>query len=140
MPTKNTGVANVKASTSMAINPNLSVEHNLKQNMQTFGETTAEVAHYMESAISDDFLPELKTAHEKFVRQGMAKKAKELLERHAKNYIPLGFGACARCRPLGGVLMPLNVNRDCHCGYFSLTGRLGEAEEVSRRLTIRRKR
>ncbi len=93
MPTKNTGVANVKASTSMAINPNLSVEHNLKQNMQTFGETTPEVAHYMESAISNDFLPELKAAHEKLVEQGMGQKARELLERHAKLH-PLGFGAC----------------------------------------------
>ncbi|WP_454440804.1 hypothetical protein [Vibrio bathopelagicus] len=137
MPTKNTGVANVKASTSMAINPNLSVEHNLKQNMQTFGETTAEVAHYMEGAISDDFLPELKTAHEKFVEQGMAKKAKELLERHAKLH-PLGFGACTRDVARWGCPHAVKCQSGLPCGYFSLTGRLGEAEEVSRRLTIKK--
>ena len=31
------------------INPELNTEHNLKQNMQTFGETTAEVVDYMGS-------------------------------------------------------------------------------------------
>lgn len=137
MPKKNTGVANVKASTSMAINPNLTVEHNLKQNMQTFGETTAEVAHYMESAISDNFLPELKAAHDKFVEQGMAEKAKELLERHAKLH-PLGFGACTRDVARWGCPHAVKCQSGLPCGYFSLTGRLGEAEEVSRRLTIKR--
>ncbi|WP_039984571.1 hypothetical protein [Vibrio owensii] len=136
MPTKNTGVANVKASTSMAINPNLSVEHNLKQNMQTFGETTAEVAHYIEGAISDNFLPELKAAHKKFVEQGMMQNAKELLERHAKLH-PLGFGACTRDIALWGCPHAVKCQSGLPCGYFSLTGRLGEAEEVSRRLTIK---
>ncbi|MCG9602231.1 hypothetical protein L1D16_15565 [Vibrio sp. Isolate31] len=136
MPTKNTGVANVKASTSMAINPNLSVEHNLKQNMQTFGETTAEVAHYMEGAISDTFLPELKAAHEKFVEQGMVQKAKELLERHAKLH-PLGLGACTRDVARWGCPHAVKCQSGLPCGYFSLTGRLGEAEEVSRRLAIK---
>ncbi|MDC5806393.1 hypothetical protein OPW04_24440 [Vibrio europaeus] len=136
MPTKNTGVANVKASTSMAINPNLSVEHNLKQNMQTFGETTAEVAHYMEGAISDDFLPELKVVHDKFVEQGMSEKAKELLERHAKLH-PLGLGACTRDIARWGCPHAVKCQSGLPCGYFTLTGRLGEAEEVSRRLTIK---
>ena len=136
MPTKNTGVANVKASTSMAINPNLSVEHNLKQNMQTFGETTAELAHYIEGAISDNFLPELKAAHKKFVEQGMMQNAKELLERHAKLH-PLGFGACTRDIALWGCPHAVKCQSGLPCGYFSLTGRLGEAEEVSRRLTIK---
>ncbi|WP_420270226.1 hypothetical protein [Citrobacter portucalensis] len=46
---KNTGVGNVKLTTSLMINPELNTEHNLKQNMQTFGETTAEVVDYMGS-------------------------------------------------------------------------------------------
>ncbi len=136
MLTKNTGVANVKASTSMAINPNLSMEHNLKQNMQTFGETTAEVAHYMRGAISDNFVPELKAAHNKLVEQGVAKKAKELLERHAKLH-PLGIGACTRDVARWGCPHAVKCQSGLPCGYFSLTGRLGEAEEVSRRLTIK---
>ncbi|MCZ0104027.1 hypothetical protein OYS96_27515, partial [Raoultella ornithinolytica] len=44
---KNTGVANVKLTASIMINPEFNIEHNLKQNMQTFGETTAEVADYI---------------------------------------------------------------------------------------------
>ncbi|WP_210456048.1 hypothetical protein [Vibrio crassostreae] len=136
MPTKNTGVANVKASTSMAINPKLSVEHNLKQNMQTFGETTDEVAHYIAGAMSDKFLPELKAAHEKLVAQGMAEKAKELLERHAKLH-PLGFGACTRDVARWGCPHAVKCQSGLPCGYFTLTGRLGEAEEASRRLAIK---
>jgi hypothetical protein len=136
MATKNTGVANVKASTSMAIDPKLSVEHNLKQNMQTFGDTTAEVAHYMKGAISDNFLPELKAAHDRLVEQGMAEKAKELLERHAKLH-PLGFGACTRDVARWGCPHAVKCQSGLPCGYFSLTGRLGEVEEVSRRLAIK---
>lgn len=136
MPTKNTGVANVKASTSMAINPKLSMEHNLKQNMQTFGETTDEVAHYIAGTMSDKFLPDLKAAHEKLVAQGMAEKAKELLERHAKLH-PLGFGACTRDVARWGCPHAMKCQSGLPCGYFTLTGRLGEAEEASRRLAIK---
>ncbi|MDP2514930.1 hypothetical protein Q8W17_09260 [Photobacterium damselae subsp. piscicida] len=136
MPTKNTGVANVKASTSIAINPKLSMEHNLKQNMQTFGETTAEVAHYIAGAMSDKFLPNLKAAHEKLVEQGMAEKAKELLERHAKLH-PLGFGACTRDVARWGCPHAVKCQSGLPCGYFTLTGRLGEAKEASRRLAIK---
>ncbi|HIF9221912.1 TPA: hypothetical protein ACX6QD_003431 [Photobacterium damselae] len=136
MPRKNTGVANVKASTSMAINPNLSMEHNLKQNMQTFGETTDEVAHYIAGAMSDKFLPDLKATHEKLVEQGMAVKAKELLERHAKLH-PLGFGACTRDVARWGCPHAVKCQSGLPCGYFTLTGRLGEAEEASRRLVIK---
>ncbi|WP_255209312.1 hypothetical protein [Vibrio halioticoli] len=136
MPRKNTGVANVKASTSMAINPKLSTEHNLKQNMQTFGETTAEIAHYIEGAMSDKFLPDLKAAHGKLVAQGMAEKAKELLERHAKLH-PLGFGGCTRDVARWGCPHAVKCQSGLPCGYFTLTGRLGEAEEASRRLAIK---
>ncbi|WP_348236153.1 hypothetical protein [Vibrio parahaemolyticus] len=135
-PIKNTGVANVKVSTSMAINPNLSTEHNLKQNMQTCGETTAEVADYMAGAMSDKFLPELKAAHDKLVQQGLAGKAKELLERHAKLH-PLGFGGCTRDVARWGCPHAVKCQTGLPCGYFSLTGRLGEAEEASRRLAIK---
>ncbi|MCG9561132.1 hypothetical protein L1D28_05675 [Vibrio chagasii] len=136
MPMKNTGVANVKASTSMAINPKLSMEHNLKQNMQTFGETTTEVAHYIEGAMSDEFLPDLKAAHGKLVAQGMVEKAKELLERHAKLH-PLGFGACTRDVARWGCPHAMKCQSGLPCGYFTLTGRLGEAEEASRRLAMK---
>ncbi|MCD9474230.1 hypothetical protein [Photobacterium phosphoreum] len=137
MPTKNTGVANVKASTSMAINPKLSMEHNLKQNMQTFGETTDEVAHYIAGVMSDKFLPDLKAAHEKLVEQGMEEKAKGLLERHAKLH-PLGFGACTRDVARWGCPHAVKCQSGLPCGYFTLTGRLGEAEEASLRLAIKR--
>lgn len=133
-PTKNTGVANVKSSTSIMINPDLSMEHNLKQNMQTFGETSAEVAHYIAGAMSENFLPELKRAHDKLVQQNLADKAKSLLERHAKLH-PLGFGACTRDVARWGCPHALKCQSGLPCGYFSLTGRLGEAEEASRRLS-----
>ncbi|CAH6852668.1 conserved hypothetical protein [Vibrio chagasii] len=129
----NTGVSYVKASTSMAIAPNLSKEHNLKQNMQTFGEKTIEVADYIEGAMSDKFLPELKAAHDKLVKQGLAVKAKQLLERHAKLH-PLGFGGCTRDIARWGCPHAVKCQSGLPCGYFSLTGRLGESEEASRRL------
>ncbi len=132
-PTKNTGVANVKASTSMLIDPNLSMEHNLKQNMQTFGESSAEVAHYIAGAMSDKFLPELKSAHDKLIQQNLADKAKELLERHAKLH-PLGFGGCTRDVARWGCPHALKCQSGLPCGYFTLTGRLGEEVEASRRL------
>ncbi|ELR64535.1 hypothetical protein C942_02348 [Photobacterium marinum] len=130
---KNTGVANVKASASMMVDPKLTMEHNLKQNMQTFGETSAEVAHYFEGAMSDNFLPDLKSAHDKLLKQNLAAKAKELLERHAKLH-PLGFGACTRDVGRWGCPHAMKCQSGVPCGYFSLTGRMGEAEEVSRRL------
>ncbi|ENP8449382.1 hypothetical protein HYO28_03995 [Vibrio parahaemolyticus] len=132
-PTKNTGVANVKASTSILVDSNLSMEHNLKQNMQTFGESSAEVAHYISGAMSDKFLPELKSAHDKLIQQNLADKAKELLERHAKLH-PLGFGGCTRDVARWGCPHALKCQSGLPCGYFTLTGRLGEEEEVSRRL------
>ncbi|PTP74925.1 hypothetical protein [Vibrio splendidus] len=136
-PIKNTGVANVKASISIAVSPNLSTEHNLKQNMQTFGEGTAEVADYIKGTMSDKFLPELKAAHDKLVQQGLTEKAKELLERHAKLH-PLGFGACTRDVARWGCPHAVKCQSGLPCGYFSLTGRLGEAEEASRRLAIKK--
>jgi predicted adenine nucleotide alpha hydrolase (AANH) superfamily ATPase len=75
---KNTGVANVKLTTSLMINPELNTEHNLKQNMQTFGETTAEVVDYITGTMSDKFLPELKRAH-KLVQQNLADKGNHCL-------------------------------------------------------------
>ncbi|WP_261886150.1 hypothetical protein [Vibrio pomeroyi] len=134
---KNTGVANVKASASMAVNPHLSDEHNLKQNMQTFGETTAEVTDYIAGAMSHKFLPELKAAHDKLVQQGLAQKAKELLERHAKLH-PLGFGGCTRDVARWGCPHSVKCQSGLPCAYFTLTGRLGEAEEASRRLTVKK--
>lgn len=135
-PTKNTGVANVKASTSIALNPKLSLEHNLKQNMQTFGETSAEVADYMAGAMSDAFLPELKVAYEKLVQKGLMEKAEELLQRHAKLH-PLPFGGCTRDVARWGCPHAMKCQSGLPCGYFTLTGRLGEAKEVSRRLAVK---
>ncbi|WP_210455660.1 hypothetical protein [Vibrio crassostreae] len=135
-PLKNTGVSNVKASTSVAIDPNLSMAHNLKQNMQTFGETTDEVADYIAGTMSDQFLPDLKFAHDKLVQQGLASKAKELLDRHAKLH-PLGFGGCTRDVARWGCPHAMKCQSGLACGYFSLTGRLGEAEETSRRIAIK---
>lgn len=134
---KNTGVANVKASASIMVDPKLSMEHNLKQNMQTFGETSAEVAHYFEGAMSDNFLPDLKSAHDKLLKQNLAAKAKELLERHAKLH-PLGFGACTRDVGRWGCPHAMKCQSGVPCGYFSLTGRMGEADEVSRRLEAKK--
>ncbi|HFZ5874207.1 TPA: hypothetical protein ACILGH_004479, partial [Escherichia coli] len=135
---KNTGVANVKLTTSLMINPELNTEHNLKQNMQTFGETTAEVVDYITGTMSDNFLPELKRAHDKLVQQNLADKAKSLLQRHAKLH-PLGFGACTRDVARWGCPHALKCQSGLPCGYFTLTGRLGEAEEASRRLSNKRK-
>lgn len=134
---KNTGVANVKLTASIMINPEFNIEHNLKQNMQTFGETTAEVADYIAGTMSDNFLPELKRAHDKLIQLNFADKAKSLLERHAKLH-PLGFGACTRDVIRWGCPYVLKCQSGLPCGYFSLTGRLGEAEEASRRLSSKR--
>lgn len=135
---KNTGVGNVKLTTSLMINPELNTEHNLKQNMQTFGETTAEVVDYITGTMSDKFLPELKRAHDKLVQQNLADKAKSLLQRHAKLH-PLGFGACTRDVARWGCPHALKCQSGLPCGYFTLTDRLGEAEEASRRLSNKRK-
>ncbi|MCG9542303.1 hypothetical protein L1D37_00765 [Vibrio sp. Isolate33] len=132
----NTGVSCVKASASMAIAPNLSKEHNLKQNMQTFGDNTIEVSGYIEGAMSEKFLPELMTAHNKLIKQGLAAKAKQLIERHAKLH-PLGFGACTRDVARWGCPHAVKCQSGLPCGYFSLTGRMGESEDASRRLAIK---
>ncbi|MGL1289594.1 hypothetical protein ACSTJS_04375 [Vibrio parahaemolyticus] len=136
-PIRNTGVAIVKSSASMMVDPSLGMEHNLKQNMQTFGETTTEVAHYMVGAMSDQFLPELKSAHDRLVKHNLADKAKELVERHAKLH-PLGFGACTRNVARWGCPYAMKCQSGLPCGSFTLTGRMGEAEEATRLLAIKR--
>ncbi|CAH8188867.1 conserved hypothetical protein [Vibrio aestuarianus] len=135
-PSKNTGVASMKSSATMMVDPALSMEHNLKQNMQTFGETRTEVAHYMAGAMSDQFLPELKSAHDKLVKQNLDEKAKALLERHAKLH-PLSFGGCTRDVARWGCPYAMKCQSGLPCGYFTLTGRMGEAEEASRLLAIK---
>lgn len=130
---KNTGVSNVKATASMLVDPKLSMEHNMKQNMQTFGETTEEVTRYIESTMGESFLPELKSAHEKLLKQEQKIEAKQLIERHAKLH-PLGFGGCTRDVASWGCPYAMKCQSGLPCGYFTLTGRLGEAEEISRRL------
>ncbi|MDS7761913.1 hypothetical protein PTQ53_22710, partial [Klebsiella michiganensis] len=87
--------------------------------------------------MSDNFLPELKRAHDKLIQLNFADKAKSLLERHAKLH-PLGFGACTRDVIRWGCPYVLKCQSGLPCGYFSLTGRLGEAEEASRRLSSKR--
>lgn len=87
--------------------------------------------------MSDNFLPDLKSAHDKLLKQNLAAKAKELLERHAKLH-PLGFGACTRDVGRWGCPHAMKCQSGVPCGYFSLTGRMGETDEVSRRLKAKK--
>ncbi|MEZ8794834.1 hypothetical protein AB6D86_23490 [Vibrio splendidus] len=134
---KNTGVSSVKASALILVDPKLSMEHNLKQNLQTYGETTSEVTHYFEGGMSDNFLPDLKIAHDKLLKQNLTNEAKKLLERHAKLH-PLGFGACTRDVGRWGCPYAMKCQSGLPCGYFTLTGRMGEMNEVSCRLKAKR--
>ncbi|MGR6861506.1 hypothetical protein ACU5EH_15025 [Aliivibrio salmonicida] len=128
------GMDAVKQTASILIDPKLKLEHNLKQNLQTYGETTEEIAIYIENTISENFLPELKNSHHKLLQQIQEKKAKELLFRHAKLH-PLEIGGCTRDVARWGCPHAMKCQSGIPCGYFTLTGRMKEDETISIRLS-----
>ncbi|WP_305846024.1 hypothetical protein [Photobacterium kishitanii] len=130
------GVDAVKKNTAMLVNPKLSMELNMKQNMQTYGETSAEVTHFIQGTMSNNFVPDIKEAHDRLIKQKQSIAAKELLERHAKLH-PLNFGACTRDVARWGCPHAMKCQTGLPCGYFSLTGRMGEDVEISRRLAAK---
>nr|WP_176453912.1 hypothetical protein [Aliivibrio wodanis]VVV06172.1 hypothetical protein AW0309160_03656 [Aliivibrio wodanis]VVV06182.1 hypothetical protein AW0309160_03666 [Aliivibrio wodanis]VVV06797.1 hypothetical protein AW0309160_04291 [Aliivibrio wodanis]VVV06848.1 hypothetical protein AW0309160_04342 [Aliivibrio wodanis]VVV06949.1 hypothetical protein AW0309160_04443 [Aliivibrio wodanis] len=132
------GVDAVKKRAAMMVDPKLSMELNMKQNMQTYGETPAEIAHFVKGAMSDNFVPDIKEAHDKLIKQKQAAAAKALLERHAKLH-PLDFGGCTRDVARWGCPHAMKCQTGLPCGYFSLTGRMGEEVEISRRLAAKKK-
>lgn len=130
--------------------------HNVGHSMAMSGASAPEIAYILGQSsyvVADRYIaatPELADIREAalgrnpvfknmmLVQQNLADKAKSLLQRHAKLH-PLGFGACTRDVARWGCPHALKCQSGLPCGYFTLTGRLGEAEEASRRLSNKRK-
>ncbi|EGQ9827328.1 hypothetical protein NZX34_003054 [Vibrio parahaemolyticus] len=133
-----TGVESVKSTASMIVSKDLSTEANLKRAMQTYGASSEEMAKYVGDSMSESFMPELKEAHDKLINNKQEQEAKRLLERHARIY-PLVFGACTRDVARFGCPFAMRCQEGLPCGYFTLSGRMGETEEVSSRLERKQK-
>lgn len=133
-----TGVEAVKNTASMIVSKDLSTEANLKRAMQTYGASSEEMAKYVGDSMSKSFMPELKEAHDKLINNKQEQEAKRLLERHARIY-PLVFGACTRDVARFGCPFAMRCQEGLPCGYFTLSGRMGETEEVISRLERKQK-
>ncbi|EGQ8127147.1 hypothetical protein P3553_14275 [Vibrio parahaemolyticus] len=133
-----TGVEAVKSTASMIVSKDLSTEANLKRAMQTYGASSEEMAKYVGDSMSESFMPELKKAHDKLINNKQEQEAKRLLERHARIY-PLVFGACTRDVARFGCPFAMRCQEGLPCGYFTLSGRMGETEEVISRLERKQK-
>ncbi|MFH4764209.1 hypothetical protein [Vibrio alginolyticus] len=133
-----TGVDAVKSTASMIVSKDLSTEANLKRAMQTYGASSEEMAKYVGDSMSESFMPELKEAHDKLINNKQEQEAKRLLERHARIY-PLVFGACTRDVARFGCPFAMRCQEGLPCGYFTLSGRMGETEEVISRLERKQK-
>ncbi|MDF4578430.1 hypothetical protein P3505_21960 [Vibrio parahaemolyticus] len=133
-----TGVEAVKSTASMIVSKDLSTEANLKRAMQTYGASSEEMAKYVGDSMSESFMPELKEAHDKLINNKQEQEAKRLLERHARIY-PLVFGACTRDVARFGCPFAMRCQEGLPCGYFTLSGRMGETEEVISRLERKQK-
>ncbi|ELB2049487.1 hypothetical protein QNZ80_004689 [Vibrio parahaemolyticus] len=133
-----TGVEAVKSTANMIISKDLSTEANLKRAMQTYGASSEEMAKYVGNSMSESFMPELKEAHDKLINNKQEQEAKRLLECHARIY-PLVFGACTRDVARFGCPFAMRCQEGLPCGYFELSGRMGETEEVIFRLERKQK-
>ncbi|WP_172564307.1 hypothetical protein [Vibrio navarrensis] len=133
-----TGVEAVKSTASMIVSKDLSTEANLKRAMQTYGASSEEMAKYVGDSMSESFMPELKEAHDKLINNKQEQEAKRLLERHGRIY-PLVFGACTRDVARFGCPFAMRCQEGLPCGYFTLSGRMGETEEVISRLERKQK-
>lgn len=133
-----TGVEAVKSTANMIISKDLSTEANLKRAMQTYGASSEEMAKYVGDSMSESFMPELKEAHDKLINNKQEQEAKRLLECHARIY-PLVFGACTRDVARFGCPFAMRCQEELPCGYFELSGRMGETEEVIFRLERKQK-
>ncbi|MGK5574827.1 hypothetical protein ACSMYB_24300 [Vibrio parahaemolyticus] len=133
-----TGVEAVKSTASMIVSKDLSTEANLKRAMQTYGASSEEMAKYVGDSMSESFMTELKEAHDKLINNKQEQEAKRLLERHARIY-PLVFGACTRDVARFGCPFAMRCQEGLPCGYFTLSGRMGETEEVISRLERKQK-
>ncbi|WP_425667119.1 hypothetical protein ACPUEJ_20935 [Vibrio tubiashii] len=133
-----TGVEAVKSTTSMIVSKDISTETNLKRAMQTYGASSEEMARYVSDSMSESFLPELKEAHDKLINNKQEQEARRLLECHARIY-PLVFGACTRNVARFGCPFAMRCQEGLPCGYFTLSGRMGETEEVISRLERKQK-
>lgn len=133
-----TGVEAVKSTANMMISKDLSTEANLKRAMQTYGASSEEMARYVSDSMSESFLPELKEAHDKLINNKQEQEARRLLQAHARIY-PLVFGACTRDVARFGCPFAMRCQEGLPCGYFTLSGRMGETEEVISRLERKQK-
>ncbi|MCG3815588.1 hypothetical protein I3256_06550 [Photobacterium damselae] len=133
-----TGVEAIKSTTSIIVSKDISPETNLKRAMQTYGASSEEMARYVCDSMSESFLPELKEAHNKLINNKQEQEARRLLECHARIY-PLVFGACTRDVARFGCPFAMRCQEGLPCGYFELSGRMGETEEVISRLERKQK-
>ncbi|WP_394126218.1 hypothetical protein [Vibrio hepatarius] len=133
-----TGIEAIKSTANIIISKDLSTETNIKRAMQTYGATSEEMVRFVSDSMSKSFIPELKEAHDKLINNKQELEAKRLLQRQARIY-PLVFGVCTRhlvnwCCPFA-----MRCQEGVPCGYFELSGRMGEAEEIVFRLERKQK-
>ncbi|MEZ9465492.1 hypothetical protein BCU93_05850 [Vibrio breoganii] len=133
-----TGIEAIKNTTNMIVSKDLSTEANFKRAMQTYGATSLEMARFINDSMSESFMPELKAAHDKLISNKQEIEAKRLIQRHARIY-PLVFGACTRNLQNWGCPFAMRCQEGMPCGYFTLSGRMGETEEVISRLERKEK-
>jgi len=121
----------------LPINPNVDIEHGIKQALHTHSDRVNN-ARFIEKAMEIGYYPELSREYKDLIKNDKKDDAKNLLEAHASiNILPMG--TCTRETAVTGCPLGIRCQSGGACGYFTLTGRLGELDVVSNRLASAKK-
>jgi len=110
------------------VSEELSIDSNIKKNIQTF-DNKKEVSAFIKDQFFDDYFQDIKKAFNELIDED-PNEAEELLDRHAF-LSPLLFGSCMRNITLHHCPKRLACQSGDACGNFVLTGRRGELENIT---------
>ncbi|WP_299011893.1 hypothetical protein [uncultured Shewanella sp.] len=125
----NSPVSFIRNNGFIKINPEHNLETNLKTNIHTF-DSREDIAKHLESAMSDTFLSDVKSAFDEFTDSSKKLEAKELIKRHATLH-PLPLGSCNRNLATSGCPTRLKCQSGEYCESFELTGRIDEHSKLN---------
>ena len=123
-----TPLEKVKETGIMQFSKSLDLEKNLKSNLHTF-DGRDDVAEFMKASFIDGVFDDIRESFEELKGLEGDDAASELVNRHADLY-PLKFGSCTYNIALWGCSYKLKCQSGEPCNYFTLTGRVDEADKL----------
>lgn len=113
---------------AMLFDSDKNLDTNLRNNLHTFDDKS-EIADFIQNTLDEGYFDDIARAFDDLAKTD-TEKAKELIDTHAYLH-PLPFGSCMRDISAHGCPKRLACQSGESCVNFTLTGRLGELENLT---------